>query len=95
VWIRSTLFMATAIATLALGSPAFAGGGRRPSTPEIRGRRITTRTGGTLDSRPRRCAREPHQGSSLQGLCHKMTGSGADRVTNNVGNGNCRQCRRQ
>jgi hypothetical protein len=55
-------------------SPA---GARRPLIPETRGRHITTRTGGTLDSRPRR---EPHQGSSLQG--HKMTGSGADHVSN-------------
>jgi hypothetical protein len=66
----------TAIATLGLGSPAFAGGGIRPSTPEIRGHHITTRTGGTLDSHPRREPHAPHQGSSLQGL--EMTGSGAD-----------------
>jgi hypothetical protein len=65
-----------AIATLGLGSPAFAGGGIRPSTPEIRDRRITTRTGGTLDTRPRREPHAPHQRSSLQGL--EMTGSGAD-----------------
>jgi len=45
-------------------------------TPEIRGHHITTRTGGTLDSRPRREPHAPHQGSSLQGL--EMTGSGAD-----------------
>jgi hypothetical protein len=57
MWIRSTLIVAPVIATLGLGSPAFAGGGRRPLIPEIRGRHITTRTGGTLDSRPRR---EPH-----------------------------------
>ena len=56
----------TAIATLGLGSPAFAGASRH----------ITTRTGGTLDSRPRREPHAPHQGSSLQGL--EMTGSGAD-----------------
>jgi hypothetical protein len=54
MWIRPTLIVAPVIATLGLGSPAFAGGGRRPLIPEIRGRHITTRTGGTLDSRPRR-----------------------------------------
>jgi hypothetical protein len=56
MWIRSTLIVAPVIATLGAHrrSPA---GGRRPLIPEIRGRHITTRTGGTLDSRPRR---EPH-----------------------------------
>jgi hypothetical protein len=79
--IRSTLIVATAIATLGLGSPAFAGGGDDSND-------ITTRTGGTLDTRPRR--------PPVQALkCHKMTGSGADHVTNNAGNGNCAQCRRQ
>jgi hypothetical protein len=63
--IRSTLIVATAIATLGLGSPAFAGGGDDSND-------ITTRTGGTLDTRPRR--------PPVQALkCHKMTGSGADR----------------
>jgi hypothetical protein len=32
MWIRSTLIVATAIATLGLGSPAFAGSGADPQT---------------------------------------------------------------
>jgi hypothetical protein len=81
MWIRSTLIVATAIATLGLGSPAFAGG------VILRQERVALWT-------PAR-GREPHWlhlGSRLQG--HKMTGSGADHVTNNAGNGNRAQCQR-
>jgi hypothetical protein len=112
--IRSTLIVATAIATLGLGSPAFAAS---------YGGFITTRAGGTPDSRRQHEPHSPHHSSSRQGpaaACNytpaevvgcpalrisppagtvgrppvrapcltkrrKMTGSGADRITNNTG----------
>jgi hypothetical protein len=77
--IRSILVVGSAIATLGLGSPAFAASyGGYPMTAEACCRHITTRAGGTSAARPRREPHSSHHSRNLQDLATACTYSPAE-----------------